>query len=108
VKLVELNDASGWRWYLYSRRTASAYLTHGDKTRENYEVPFFIVDKNQTDRVIIPVRRSGLRFMEIFSQWMKIRALSIIASSNDIFFPGYCSRVDKVLNFLGQLMNYPQ
>jgi glucan phosphoethanolaminetransferase (alkaline phosphatase superfamily) len=89
------------------KNTPGAYLTHGDKSRENYEVPFFIVEKNQTDRVIIPVRRSGLRFMEIFSQWIKIRDPSI-ASSCDMLFPGNCSRVDKVLNFQGQLMNHDE
>ncbi|WP_193323294.1 sulfatase-like hydrolase/transferase [Erwinia endophytica] len=31
-----------------NKGTADAYLTHGDKTRENYHVPFFIIDKDQT------------------------------------------------------------
>lgn len=84
---------------------ASAYLTHGDKTRENYDVPFFIVDKNQTDRVVIRVQRSGLRFLETFAEWMKIREPTITLNC-DMLSIANCSPVDDVLNFQGQLMNY--
>lgn len=106
-------DGGDWSMMYFSdhglsyinKDTAGAYLTHGDKTRENYEVPFFIVDKNQKDRVIIPVQRSGLSFLEIFSQWIKIRDPSI-ALNCDMLSIANCSPVDDVLNFQGQLMNY--
>ncbi|KAB8305892.1 phosphoethanolamine transferase [Erwinia endophytica] len=106
-------DGGDWSMMYFSdhglsyinKDTAGAYLTHGDKTRENYEVPFFIVDKNQKDRVIIPVQRSGLRFLETFSQWIKIRDPSI-ALNCDMLSIANCSPVDDVLNFQGQLMNY--
>lgn len=106
-------DGGDWSMMYFSdhglsyinKDTASAYLTHGDKTRENYDVPFFTVDKNQTDRIIIPVQRSGLRFLETFSQWMKIRDPEIVQIC-DMFSAENCSPVNEVLNFQGQLMNH--
>ena len=108
-------DGGDWSMMYFSdhglsyinKDTASAYLTHGDKTRENYDVPFFIVDKNQTDRVIIPVQRSGLRFLETFSQWMKIRDPELVQRC-DMLSAENCSQVNLVLNFQGQLMNYDE
>ena len=88
-----------------NKDTAGAYLTHGDKTRENYDVPFFILDKNQTDKATVPVRRSGLRFLETFAQWLKIRTPGI-ADSCDMLSAEDCSNEHQVLNFKGQLMNY--
>lgn len=70
-------------------------------------MPFFIVDKNQADNVIIPVRRSGLRFLETFSQWMKIRVPEIVQRC-DMFSAEDCSPVDQVINFQGQLTNYDE
>lgn len=48
-------DGGDWSMMYFSdhglsyinKGTAGAYLTHGDKTRENYDVPFFTVDKDQ-------------------------------------------------------------
>ncbi|WP_052250319.1 phosphoethanolamine transferase [Enterobacter sp. Bisph1] len=88
-----------------NKDTSGAYLTHGDKTRENYEVPFIVVDKNQKDNVIIPVQRSGLRFIETFAQWLKIRDPQIDQSC-DMFSGENCSLVNQVLNFQGQLSSF--
>lgn len=106
-------DGGDWSMMYFSdhglsyinKDTAGAYLTHGDKTRENFEVPFFIVDKHQKDRVIIPVRRSGLHFLETFSEWMKIRDPEIVQSC-DMFSTQNCSTVNQVLNFQGILTSY--
>jgi glucan phosphoethanolaminetransferase (alkaline phosphatase superfamily) len=108
-------DGGDWSMMYFSdhglsyinKDTASAYLTHGDKTRENYDVPFFTVDKNQTDSVIIPARRSGLRILETFSQWMKIRDPEI-SQSCDMFSAENCNPEHQVLNFQGKLMGYEE
>ncbi|MCW2096366.1 UNVERIFIED_ORG: glucan phosphoethanolaminetransferase (alkaline phosphatase superfamily) [Enterobacter sp. BIGb0239] len=106
-------DGGDWSMMYFSdhglsyinKNTASAYLTHGDKTRENYDVPFFTVDKNQTDRVIIPVQRSGLRFLEIFSEWMKISDPLIARDDEQLSDVGY-TPLNRVLNFKGQWVSY--
>lgn len=106
-------DGGDWSMMYFSdhglsyinKDTASAYLTHGDKTRENYDVPFFIVDRNQTDRVIIPVQHSGLRFLEIFSQWMKIRDPSITRDDEPFSDMDYTPS-NQAFNFKGQLVSY--
>ncbi|EOU2321739.1 sulfatase-like hydrolase/transferase [Yersinia enterocolitica] len=106
-------DGGDWSMMYFSdhglsyinKDTASAYLTHGDKTRENYDVPFFTVDKNQTDRVIISVQRSGLRFLETFSQWMKIRDPSIARDDEQLSDADY-TPLNRVLNFKGQWVSY--
>jgi glucan phosphoethanolaminetransferase (alkaline phosphatase superfamily) len=108
-------DGGDWSMMYFSdhglsyinKNTAGAYLTHGDKTRENYEVPFFILDKNQTAKATIPVRRSGLRFLETFSQWLKIRTPGI-AESCDMLSAKDCSNEHQVLNFKGKLMDYDE
>ena len=88
-----------------NKDTAGAYLTHGDKTRENYEVPFFIVDKNQKDIVIIPVQLSGLRFLETFSEWMKISDPSIARGDESLSDVDYTPS-NQVINFKGQFVSY--
>lgn len=88
-----------------NKDTASAYLTHGDKTRENYDVPFFTVDRNQTERVIIPVQHSGLRFLETFSEWMKISDPSIARCDESLSDVDYTPS-NQVINFKGQFVNY--
>ncbi|CAI8851792.1 sulfatase-like hydrolase/transferase [Kosakonia quasisacchari] len=88
-----------------NKNTSGAYLTHGDKSRENYNVPFFIIDKNQTTRTVITVQRSGFDFLKMFSQWLKIRDPQI-AQTCDMISTQDCHPVHQVLNFQGQLTNY--
>lgn len=51
-QIHDMTERNGGDWSMmyfsdYGHKdTAGAYLTHGDKTRENYDVPFFTVDKN--------------------------------------------------------------
>lgn len=88
-----------------NRNTSGAYLTHGDKSRENYSVPFFITDNHQQNRVIIQARRSSFDFLEIFSQWLKIRDPGITQTC-DMLSNQNCSPVHQVLNSRGKLIDY--
>jgi len=115
IHLMAERDGGDWSIMYFSdhglsyinKDTSGAYLTHGDKTRENYEVPFFIVDKNQKERVTISIQRSGLRFLETFSQWLKITDPEIMQSC-DIFSAKDCGPDNQVLNFQGQPVNYDE
>ena len=88
-----------------NKNTSGAYLTHGDKSRENYNVPFFIIDKNQTNRTVITARHSGFDFLKMFSQWLKIRDAQIAHTCDMISAQDY-QPVHQVLNFQGLLVDY--
>jgi len=68
-------------------------------------VPFFTVDRNQIERVIIPVQHSGLRFLETFSEWMKISDPSIARCDESLSDVDYTPS-NQVINFKGQFVNY--
>jgi len=88
-----------------NRNTSGAYLTHGDKSRENYEVPFFILDKNQPERATITTRRSALNFLQLFSQWLHVREPGIEETCN-LLSAEDCTPSSQVLNTQGLLGDY--
>lgn len=76
--------------------TSDAYLTHSDKTRENYEVPFFIMNSEDTQQHIDDTRYSALDFLSTFANWIRV---------SDDSIP--CSHLHdgKVLDYDGELID---
>lgn len=73
-------------------------LIHGDKTRQNFEVPFFITSSDSTQREIISARRSAMSFMSLFSQWTGISEKSIPQSCTMISNQE-CEGQNTIINF---------
>lgn len=53
--------------------TSHAYLTHSDTTRENYEVPFFVLNSEDTRQQYVDKPYSGLDFLPLFADWLYIK-----------------------------------
>jgi len=87
------------------RHTSSAYLTHGDKTKQNYEVPFFILNSDATQQKVIRQRRSALDFLTTFSQWLRVQDAQIPNSCN-MLSDDNCDDVHDVFDFNEKLQNY--
>lgn len=73
-------------------------LSHSDKYKQNYEVPFFITSYDSNQKKIINTRRSGLNFMSLFSEWTGIKARNIeyicdMLSEND------CPKQNIIIDF---------
>ncbi|EMK3758740.1 sulfatase-like hydrolase/transferase, partial [Providencia rettgeri] len=47
-------------------------LIHGDKRKQNFEVPLFITSSNSVDREIISAQRNGLNLFQLFAEWLGI------------------------------------
>lgn len=52
-------------------------LLHSDKYQENFRVPMFIVSSDDRKKEIISAYRSGMSFLNIFSEWTTISANEI-------------------------------
>nr|ELR5079749.1 phosphoethanolamine transferase [Providencia rettgeri] len=52
-------------------------LIHGDKRKQNFEVPLFITSSNSVDREIISAQRNGLNLFQLFAEWLGINANNI-------------------------------
>ncbi|WP_369309188.1 phosphoethanolamine transferase [Providencia rettgeri] len=52
-------------------------LIHGDKKRQNFEVPLFITSSDSTNRETISARRNGLNLFQLFSEWLGIKETNI-------------------------------
>ncbi|WP_265511547.1 sulfatase-like hydrolase/transferase, partial [Providencia rustigianii] len=47
-------------------------LIHGDKKRQNFEIPFFITSSDATQQEVISARRSAFSFLNLFAEWTGI------------------------------------
>ncbi|MBC5790925.1 phosphoethanolamine transferase [Providencia sp. JUb39] len=80
-------------------------LIHGDKTRQNYEVPFFITSSDSTQREVISARRSAMSFMTLFSQWTGISEKRI-SQSCSMISNQECENQNTVINFDKNSMSF--
>ncbi|SEQ18202.1 Phosphoethanolamine transferase for glucans (OPG), alkaline phosphatase superfamily [Rosenbergiella nectarea] len=87
------------------RNSASAYLTHGDKTKENYQVPFFIINSDSTERSVVSQPRSALDFLTTFSEWLNIEDKSITNRCN-MLSDDDCHVRHDVYDFNEKVQNY--
>ena len=107
------NATANWTMMYFSdhglsyidKNSSRAYLTHGDNTKQNYQVPFFILSSDSTQRHVISQRRSGLDFLSTFAQWLNIDDPAI-TSRCSMLSKSDCDEVNTVYDFNEQLTNY--
>lgn len=114
-KVISLANQTGESWSVMyfsdhglsyvNKDTQGAYLTHGDKTKENYEVPFFIINSNSEIKEVVHQPRSALDFMTTFSQWLKISDRNIPSACNMLSNEN-CSNEDYVIDFNGNYIKF--
>ncbi|HBW5513557.1 TPA: phosphoethanolamine transferase [Klebsiella pneumoniae] len=114
-KVISLANQTGESWSVMyfsdhglsyvNKDTQGAYLTHGDKTKENYEVPFFIINSNSEIKEVVHQPRSALDFMTTFSQWLKISDRNIPSACNMLSNEN-CSNEGYVIDFNGNYIKF--
>lgn len=80
-------------------------LTHNDKNKQSFQVPFFITGSDYHHREEITAQRSGLYFLTLFSQWLGIREKNIPDDCN-MLSNEKCSGQDNVITFKDEVKNY--
>ncbi|PHM58632.1 phosphoethanolamine transferase [Xenorhabdus sp. KK7.4] len=89
----------------YNGKLKDQKLTHGDKYKQNYQVPFFITSYDSKSRIYIDALRSGFDFLSIYSEWIGIHESRIKSDckyiSNDI-----CNNEVKVFEFNYKVIDY--
>ncbi|TDQ57628.1 glucan phosphoethanolaminetransferase (alkaline phosphatase superfamily) [Mesocricetibacter intestinalis] len=71
-------------------------LDHGCEFKQNYEVPFFKLSSDDTRRREVNVRRSGMKFIYGFAQWLGIQTQEL---ADYDFFSDQNDTEIKVFNF---------
>lgn len=77
--------------------TPKAQFVHSDKTRENYEVPFFVMHSESTQQSTIDTVQSGLDFLHFFANWISV---------DDNTLPPTGTLHPQVLDNKGNLTNF--
>ncbi|KAA1192270.1 sulfatase-like hydrolase/transferase [Photorhabdus heterorhabditis] len=85
--------------------TEQENLTHNDRNKQSFQVPFFITGSDYHHREEITEQRSGLHFLTLFSQWLGIREKNIPSDCN-MLSNGKCSGQDNIITFKGEVKNY--
>lgn len=94
ISIIANQNGKDWSMMYFSdhglsyvnKNTSGAYLTHGDKTKENYEVPFFILNSDSDKKQLVHEPRSAIDFITTFSQWLKV---------SDPVLPGTCNMLSS-------------
>lgn len=55
------------------RGTRLQYLTHDDKFKQSFQVPFMVLSSDDTQHQVIKARRSANDFLSFFAQWTGIK-----------------------------------
>ncbi|WP_167386003.1 phosphoethanolamine transferase [Xenorhabdus miraniensis] len=114
-KIVDAANASNKKWSMmyfsdhgvsfYNEKLRDKKLTHGDKYKQNYQVPFFITSYDSKKRDYINAFRSGFDFLSIYSEWIGVSETRINNNckyiSNDD-----CDRKVKVIDFNNEAKYY--
>lgn len=80
-------------------------LIHGDKKRQNFEIPFFITSSDATQQEVISARRSAFSFLNLFAEWTGISEKHINTSCKMISNQE-CDNQNTVINFDKNTMNF--
>ncbi len=72
-------------------------LAHGSEFKQNYEVPFFKLSSDDTQREVVNVQRSAMNFMYGFAQWLGIQTQELNTGYD--FFSDKNDTDIKVFNF---------
>lgn len=90
-----------------NKNAPSSYLTHGDKSKENYEVPFFIIGSNSERKEVVHKRRSAIDFMVTFSQWLRVSEPNIPTTCNMLSNQD-CNNSSYVLDFKEEILKFDE
>lgn len=106
-KITSIANANKQRWTMmyfsdhglsfFKKGEKDMYLEHDDKSKQNFEVPFFITSYDSKSRININSPRSGLDFLTIFSQWSGINEPKLFSSCNYLSEQN-CTPKIKVIN----------
>lgn len=80
-------------------------LQHGDHSKQNYQVPFFITAYDATERKVVSAYRSGLDFLHIYTQWTG-SVEPLLSKQCDLLSDTTCYEKIEVINFDHQLISY--
>lgn len=72
-------------------------LSHGPKFKQSYEVPFFKLSSDDTQRTVVNVKRSALNFLYGYSQWLNIKTQELDKDYD--FYSNEDDKDIKVFNF---------
>ncbi|MQL48997.1 sulfatase-like hydrolase/transferase [Photorhabdus khanii] len=87
--------------------TEQENLTHNDKNKQSFQVPFFITGNDYFHREKITAQRSGLHFLTLFSQWIGIKEKKIPDDCNMIS-NSQCSGQGKIITFENEVKDYDE
>ncbi|CDG89563.1 putative Similar to membrane protein YbiP of Escherichia coli [Xenorhabdus bovienii str. feltiae Florida] len=114
-KIVDIANKENKKWSMmyfsdhgvsfYNEELKDKKLTHGDKYKQNYQVPFFIASYDSNERSYINSFRSGFDFLSIFSEWIGVREPRIKNNCN-YMSNDYCSDDIKVIDFDNKIKDY--
>lgn len=80
-------------------------IMHGNKYRQNFEVPFFITSYDSKENFYIKEKRSAFSFMNLFSEWTGIND-KIINKKCHMISNEKCENQNNVINFNNEIINY--
>ncbi|OTA15394.1 tRNA modification GTPase TrmE [Xenorhabdus vietnamensis] len=114
-KIVDAANKSHKKWSMmyfsdhgvsfYNEKLKDKRLTHGDKYKQNYQVPFFITSYDSKYRSYVNKFRSGFDFLSIYSEWIGVSEVRI---NNDCkyFSNDDCDKEIKIIDFNNNLKYY--
>ncbi|WP_159075020.1 phosphoethanolamine transferase [Providencia alcalifaciens] len=80
-------------------------LIHGDKKKQNFEVPLFITSSDSIKRETISAQRNGLHLFQLFSEWLGVKetnrkyTCSMLSNTN-------CNNQNEVIDFDKNTINF--
>lgn len=87
------------------KNSSSANLTHSDKYKQNFQIPFFMTSFDAVTRDVINERRSNLSLLPFLSHWLGIND-SKLSYQCDWLAKKDCNGQDKVISFKNQLIEF--
>ncbi|WP_053007484.1 phosphoethanolamine transferase [Pragia fontium] len=82
-----------------------ANLQHGDRSKQNFQVPFFITSYDAKQRKEIHHYRSGLDFLQLYTQWTGSKE-PLLSEACDLLSDVNCHKKIQVINFDDKLVDY--
>ncbi|MBE2894373.1 phosphoethanolamine transferase [Spirabiliibacterium falconis] len=58
----------------YDKSGSSMVLITGNRTKQNYQIPFFVISSDDSTHQTIPMSQSATRFLQGVSEWMGIES----------------------------------
>ncbi|GKX62740.1 phosphoethanolamine transferase [Pragia fontium] len=78
---------------------------HGDRSKQNFQVPFFITAYDAKQRKEIHDYRSGLDFLSLYAQWTGSEE-PLLSDKCDLLSDMNCHKKIQVINFEDKLVDY--